>query len=104
MSKDAYYRKRRTAFEFDGETFYVLPIRGTQFRKWQQELGEESSDGVLAMSFVCCACACDADGTRTFSDDDIEEILEHIGLPLLKASSDAAMKASGIGDDEPGKV
>jgi hypothetical protein len=98
MSKDAYFRARVSSLEFDGDTFYVRPMGGDQFKQFRELGDDEQLDGIVAMSFACLLCCCDKDGSRIFADEDREEV-QRMPLPLMRAVSEAVMNVSGMGDD-----
>ena len=102
MSKDAFLRKRVATVRVGDDTFHVRPLTGAQLERLLALDGDEKLDGVRSLSLVCCFCACDESGERTFTDDDLPSIGEEADFAVVRAVAEAAMKASGL-SDESGK-
>lgn len=100
MSREAFRNRRVHPVQVNGETFHVKPLTGAQIETFMSsESGDEPLDGINALSRVCCYCACDENGARTFSDSDIEYLRTEADFSVVKAVAEAAMKHSGLGDD-----
>lgn len=103
MSRDQYLRSRVHPVEVGEQTFHVRPLTGAQLESILSLDGGESLEGVRASCLVCCFCACDESGARIFKDEDLPTISEQVEFSIVRAVAEAAMKVSGLGDDEPGK-
>jgi hypothetical protein len=100
MSKDAFTRKRVVPVQVGDDTLHIRPLTGSQLERLLSLSGDEKLDGVRSLSLVCCFCACDESGVRTFTDDDLAMLGEEADFATVRAVAEAAMKASGLGDDE----
>ena len=100
MSKEAFLRKRAVPVQVGDETFHVRPLTGSQLERLLSLDGDEKLDGLRSLSLVFCLCACNENGARVFTDDDLQSIGEEADFAVVRAVAEAAMKASGLGDDE----
>lgn len=98
MSRSAFLKRRVAQIEHDGETYHVRPLTGLQLEEFIAKDGEESLDGINALSRVCCYCACDADGSRIWSDEDLETIRADADFSAVKAVAEKALALSGLGE------
>ena len=103
MSKGAYLRKRVITIQHGGETYYARTLVGENLEEILKLDGSESLEGVRASCLVCCRCACDEDGRRTFTDDELSVVRTEVDFAIVSAVAKAVMEASGLGDDGPGK-
>lgn len=100
MSREAFFRRRVQAVQHEGLTYYVRPLSGAHLETLLASESDERIDGVRALSRVCCYCACDETGQRIFSDDDLSALRDEGDFGMIKTIAEAAMEASGLGNDE----
>lgn len=99
MSREAVLRRRVVSLQVAGEVVHVRPLTGAQVERVLALGGDESIEGIRALSLVCCFAQCDESGARVWADDDLDTIREEGDFPAVKAIAEKALEVSGLGDD-----
>ena len=102
MGKEAYKRRRVDSVTVGADVFHVRPLTGAQLSAFLTTDGDNDLDGVESIARVCCYCACEPNGDRLWSDDDLAEVSD-VELPILRAVAEKAIELSGLADEGPVK-
>ena len=83
-----------------GGDVYVSAIKANEFERFRDKIaGNGQADKAMMIGGLVALIACDSQGKRLFTDDDVEEVSGYALAPLLRVFR-AAMEFNNLSDDD----